>query len=279
MTFLRHIGGHVVPVIAVAIALLISLVTSVGYAQEKTAAIAQGFQTREASLTTGALVSIELNNGNYVELASSDNAERLVGVVGEKALIELTDNAQQTQIITSGVAPVLVSDINGEVKNGDKIAPSPVSGVGMKATESGMVLGTAQANLSNSKPLTRSIKTKDGTNQSVKVAVIPAQVSVANYVDPSDERSFLPEPLQIFANSVAGREVSPIRVAIAALVMLLALVSIAALLYSAVRSSIISIGRNPLSEVAVRKSLWQVGLTVAGILLLTLIAIYLILIT
>jgi hypothetical protein len=51
------------------------------------------------------------------------------------------------------------------------------------------------------------------------------------------------------------------------------------LLYSAVKSSIISIGRNPLSEKAVQKSIFQIGFTVLGILLLTLITIYLILTT
>jgi len=68
-------------------------------------------------------------------------------------------------------------------------------------------------------------------------------------------------------------------VLLAVIVLLLAFISIAVLLYSAVKSSIISIGRNPLSEGAVRKSLLQVGLTIIGILLITLITIYLILIT
>jgi len=64
---------------------------------------------------------------------------------------------------------------------------------------------------------------------------------------------------------------------VAALLVLFLFAAVIILLYSAVRSSIISIGRNPLSENAVRKGLLEVGLTVVGVLAFTVIVIYLIL--
>ena len=69
------------------------------------------------------------------------------------------------------------------------------------------------------------------------------------------------------------------RVVVAGLLILFIFVTVVVLLYSSVRSSIISIGRNPLSESAVRKSLLQVGLTIFGVMAFTVIVVYLILTT
>jgi len=279
MTFLRGFDKAVRTFLAVGTLLLLLLGSPFVYAQDRTAAISQGFETSETNLTTGALLSLESASANSVSLATPENSEQLVGALGNKTLLELDSDSQGVQVVTSGEAPVLVSDLNGEVKNGDKISPSPISGIGMKATKSGTIVGIAQADMSGFEQTERTVKDEDGTNVTVRIALIPVQVNVLYYASPGDASNFLPPFLQAFANTVAGREVSPIRVIIAGLFLLVALVSIAVLLYSSVQSSIISIGRNPLSEGAVRKGLLQVGLTITGILLLTVLAIYLVLIT
>lgn len=245
------------------------------------AAIAQGFTTTETNLTAGALMCLKGGSNNTVELANTGNAERLVGVVGANNLIELGNDTgnSNTQVVTSGVTLALVSDANGTVSAGDKITASPIDGVGMKATSNIQVVGIAQAALSTVSTKTQSVSAEDGSKIDVHIGQIPVQVNVTFYVPPTTNTSFLPPFLQSFANSVGGKDVSPVRVIIATLILLLAFVSIAVLLYSAVKSSIISIGRNPLSEKAVQKSIFQIGFTVIGILLLTLITIYLILTT
>ena len=93
------------------------------------------------------------------------------------------------------------------------------------------------------------------------------------------QEEFVPPLIQNTANTVAGKPVSPVRVIASIMVLVLALISVMVLLYSSVRSSIISIGRNPLSEGAVHRSLVEVAVTVIGILSLTFITIYLILAT
>jgi hypothetical protein len=114
----------------------------------------------------------------------------------------------------------------------------------------------------------------------VRTGLIPVQVNVTYFVVPeSQPKTFLPAFLQQVANSVAGREVAAIRVLISLLILILGFISSGILLYSSVQSSIISIGRNPLSKDAVHKSLLQVGIMAAGILLVMVIAIYLILMT
>lgn len=243
------------------------------------AAIAQGFQTSETDVRPGALLSLKEGSPDNVEYANQERIDELVGVAGENPLISLTDGGQTVQVVTSGVTAALVSNINGEVKTGDKITASPIEGVGMKATSSNIVLGAAQADLTSVKTTEHTVTDTDGTQHTVLIGLIPVQVNVTFYAAPADKNMFLPAFLQDFANGVVGKEVSPVRVMIAAIIMVLAFLSIAVLLYASVKSSIISIGRNPLSEVSVRKSLLQIGAIVVAILLLALITIYLILST
>jgi hypothetical protein len=251
------------------------LVPSLG--AQGASSIAQGFQSDDDNITSGALVSLKPANPNTIELSNTQNVDQLLGVVGEQALIELSDGTNAVQVVTSGITPALVSDINGEVKTGDRITASPIGGVGMKATQSVLVAGTAQADLDSVDTDERVITDKDGNQQVVRIGLVPLQVDTIFYVGSQDGSSFVPGFLQNLANSVAGRQVSPLRVLVAALLLLLLFVSVIVLLYSSVKSSIISIGRNPLSESAVHKSLLQVGLTVIGLLAFTVILVYLVL--
>lgn len=245
-------------------------------AELQAAAIAQSFDTEGAKVVEGALVSLKSGKPGVVELANTSNAHQLVGAVGEKPLVELGGSSSAAQVVTSGVAVVLASDIEGEIKTGDKITASPISGVGMKASSGVMVVGTAQADLASAETTEHFITDVNGNVHTVKVGLIPTQVDVAFYSETGD-RSYVPAFLQEFANAVAGKQVATIRVLIAVLILLLAFVSIAVLLYAAVKSSIISIGRNPLSEGSVRKGLWQAGLTVIGILIFTVVIVLLVL--
>lgn len=242
--------------------------------------IAQGFQSSDPNVVAGALVSLKQGTPNTVELGTQDNVDRLLGVVGNKSVIELTNGRESVQVVTNGSTTVLVSDINGAIKTGDKVTTSPISGIGMKATTSTIVIGTAQAGFSSTSIVqTRTVTDKKGKELSVHIGAIPIQVDKVFYQAPQDDNSFLPPVLQDFASSVAGHEVSPVRVLVAALLVLMLFVVVTILVYSSVRSSIISIGRNPLSEEAVQKSLLEIGLTVVGILVFTVIVIYLILTT
>ena len=239
--------------------------------------IAQGFQTQDPGVTAAALVGVSRDDPKAIELSNSDNLENLVGIVNDKPLIELSDGGNSVQVVTSGLTLALVSDLNGTVKSGDKVTASPIEGVSMRATESGVVVGTAQGNLTGVDTETRTITDRNGDKQTVHIGLLPVQVSIAYHSVPEGKSTFVPGFLQELANSVSGRDVSPVRVLAAALILLLLFVSITVLIYSAVRSSIISIGRNPLSEDAVRKSLYEVGLTVLAVLLFAVLIIYLVL--
>jgi len=264
--------------IAVAMTVLVLGVSSLRV--EGASSIAQAFATDDPNIVSGALVSLKSEAANTIELSTIENVDRMLGVAGENALIELSNDDGTVQVITTGEAYALVSDINGNVEVGDKITASPIAGVGMKALTNTLVIGTAQASLSSVETETRTIRDKEGNERTVRIGAILVQVDRVFYSVPQGgPSSFVPQALQDFANSIAGRSVSPIRVMIAGFLILFMFITVAILLYSSVRSSIISIGRNPLSERAVHKSLVQVGLTVCGVMVLTMFIVYLVLIT
>lgn len=241
------------------------------------AAISQGFQTSETSIRAGALVSFERGNSARVELANRERVEQLAGVVSDRPLIALSSGSSETQVVTQGVTSVLVSTVNGDIKAGDKITASPINGVGMKAESSTQVIGTAQEDLSGKQTQEVTIASGDNTTRQVRVGSVLAQINVTYFAAADTAQSFLPPFLQQMANSIAGREVSVLRVVIGMLILLAGFIGAGVLLYSSVQSSIISIGRNPLSEGVVHKSLLQVGLIATAVLVVTVMASYLVL--
>ena len=240
-------------------------------------ALGQSFKTKE-SLETGALVSLQQNDAQTVELSNVSRVSQLLGVVATKPLIELSGADSTVTIVTSGTTQALVSDINGGVKTGDKITASPINGVGMKATDPSLIVGTAQNTLSNDKTTSKTLTDRDGKSKTVHIGLIPVQINVTYYSPNTGTQSFIPSFLQDAANTFAGKSVSPVRVLASLVLAIIALVSVTILLYSSVRSSLISIGRNPLSETAIHKGLIEVGAIIIAILVLTFVAIYLILV-
>lgn len=261
--------------ITVVIATLSMLfVAPFAYAQ---ASISQGFNTDE-ELAPGTIVS-QKQGDETVQSASLDDSSSLIGVASSQSLLELSSGVKQAQVVTSGTTKALVSDINGEIHAGDKITISPLEGIGMKAVSSSYVIGTAIADFSEAQDVSsRQITDKNGKKHTTKIGSLPVQVNIAYYENIDVNKSILPEFILNLARSVAGREVSVIRILIALVVLVVGIISIGVLLYSSVRSSIISIGRNPLAASAVNKSLMEVSFLGLGILLIMLSAVYLILI-
>jgi len=217
-------------------------------------AISQGFTTSDTAIP-GTLMSLKSGSQNVAELAGTGNVTQLLGVTGDKPLIELGSGAQQVQVVVSGVTGAFVSDINGGVKTGDKITASPIAGIGMKAKTSTQIVGTAQSNLGDSQATERTVKDSTGKSQKVKIALIALQVNVTYYAVPQDKLgSVVPGFLLNFGSAIAGKDVSALRVLIGFFALLIGFAIVAIMLQSAIRSGIISIGRNPLAQTALRRS-------------------------
>jgi len=245
-------------------------------ATQSAAAVAQSFQTASNSqVVAGALVS--LTEDNSIQPATADTAKQLVGVAAETPLLTLsgTGNDTEAQVVITGNTPVLVSDINGSIKTGDKITASPLAGIGMKATGDGNVIGVAQETFNASAGVAQKVKDRSGIERTVHVGQVAVSVNVSYYAAPTSQ--FLPPFLQKLANSVAGRPVSLVRALIACLLLILAIVIIATMLFGAIRSAITSIGRNPLASRAINRGLVQVIVASILILAFALLAVYLIL--
>lgn len=245
-------------------------------------AISQSYTTNTTNLTAGALVSFVSNGSSVVEPANSTtNVSNLVGVVGNKPLVELSgSNQDSVQVVVGGTTDALVSNSNGSIHVGDKITASPVSGIGMKASGNTEIVGTAEASLSSVTTVTKSFEEKNGQSTSIKVGLLPVAVDVEYYAQPSISgalASAVPPFLQDIANSIAGKSVSPLKVLLATLALLLGFTTTIVLVYSSVKNGFIAIGRNPLAAAALRRGMFGVIVAAIGILIVMSAAIFVIL--
>ncbi len=237
-------------------------------------AIAQDYKTDASGISQGALVSMASSGSNQVVLAIAGNASSLVGVAASNPVLQLSGSTgvSDIQVVVGGSTEVLVSDANGAVKSGDKIAASPLAGIGMKATAAGEVVGTAQETLAAVKTVTEPTKGKNGQNITVHVGMVPVAVNVVYYGGLASQGTvsdYVPPFLQTLANTVAGKAVSPLRVLIGAAALLLGFFAVTVMLYVGVRSGVLSLGRNPLAVDALRRGMVDVFIGAVGVLVVT----------
>jgi hypothetical protein len=238
--------------------------------------ISEGYAVSE-KLPVGSIVSLQTNTADRVEAATVQNVDNILGVVinTENSLLAVTNGQDmEAQIATSGTAPILVSDINGHIEKGDQITASQIAGVGMKATGNVRVVGIAQSKMTS---ITKqSYKDKSGQTQEVELGQVPALINVS-YFFKEPEKTIIPSAIQNVANALAGRQVNSLPILISAGIFLVTIIVVVSIIYSMIRSSIISIGRNPMSQSAVYRDLIQMSALVLGILTVGMISIYLVL--
>lgn len=238
------------------------------------ALITQGYHYN-GTIIDGALVAVDPKNAVTVVLASVQNADQLVGVMVPPGSSQITiSQAGQVQVASSGTVAVDVSDENGPISKGDYITASNVAGVGAKADRSGRVVGVAQADFTGRE--SGDARTSVG-GQSVALGQIPVSLYVGTVdINSSGSGAQVPASLERLAQTVAGHQVSAIRLILAAVIMLAGLVSVAVILYGAVSNSFLSIGRNPLASHSVYKGLLQVSGVAMGLLALCAFVMYLV---
>jgi len=238
--------------------------------------ISQGYSANE-KISVGSIVSLENNSTDHVIAASTNNVDSILGVVINSSLISLSNGKDnQVQIATSGMASVLVSDINGIIKQGDQITASPIRGVGMKATGNTKVIGIAQGTPVNSSSEQQYYTDDQGTKTPVQLGEVPILVNVAYYFK-EPEKTIIPQAIQNIANAIAGKEVSTLPIIIASAIFIITVIIVASIIFSMIRSSIISVGRNPMSQSAVYRDVIQLSVLVLVILSVAMISIYIIL--
>lgn len=231
----------------------------------------------DKSIPLGSIVSLVDNTTDQVEASSSKNADNMFGIVigADDSLLSLSSGTDdQIQVVTSGTVPVLVSDINGPIKQGDHITASPLAGIGMNATSNVRVVGIAQGDLVDSRPHT--YKDSSGQKHTVNLGEVPVLVNVAYFFKQPD-KTIIPSAIQNIANALAGKKVDTLPILISAAIFIVTIAIVVSITYSMIRSSIISVGRNPLSQSAIYRNLLQLSSLAILILGLGFGSIYLIL--
>jgi hypothetical protein len=248
-----------------------------GGAASAISTITQGYLTKD-NPPLGAIVSLQKDSTDFVDTTTQSNADNILGVVvgADNSLLTVTSTkANQIQVATSGVVQVLVSDINGDIEAGDQITASPISGVGMKATDNVKVVGIAQDGLKGNTSK-QTYKDKKGAQHEVTVGQVPVLVSVS-YFFKQPEKTIIPFAVQNLANALAGKPVKPLPVLVSMAIFIITLVIVVSIIYSMIHSSIISVGRNPMSQSAIYRNSIQLSGLVVAVIAVAVISIYMVL--
>lgn len=240
----HHLCGRLV-------ALMALLALSFLPAAVAAAAISQGYDVSQP-LTAGTLVDRQTNNN--VTIADMAHGKKLLGVVvsSSNVSVAIGSSSSQTQVVTSGNTDALITDLNGPIRNGDPITTSPIDGVGMKATSYSVIIGFAEGNIKSGSGTPVTVKSDSGVPHQATIQSIPVNVDVENYT-PGLQGSA--QSLQRFANSLAGKPVSLVRLTMSGLVLVFAALAVFIVLYAGIHNGFVAIGRNPLAKRVINTAL------------------------
>lgn len=237
--------------------------------------LAEGYPTSE-NLIEGALVVLSNETPPRVGLANLNNSEYLVGVVERdgEGLITLNKDGAEVLVATSGEIFAFVSDVNGDINPGDFIGTSWINGVGMKEEriQEQKLLGVALESFNDETTEfieVESVETANGTKD-VRVGKIAVRL-FEREVGPDQGGSL--STLEEFAFRLAGQDVPFSRIVAAFGLFTISVIISGVFLANAIRSSLISIGRNPLAHSPIFNTLMQIsGVSIALILIGSLLA-------
>jgi hypothetical protein len=260
-----------------ALSVLVTMkLTGVLYAQSVT----QGYGTDEA-LQTGMIVGTVEDNPEKVESITLEQLDRLLGVVvdANDSPITLSDQEQKVFVATVGRYDVLVSDQEGEIKPGDFVTISSLSGIGMRATyEQSQIVGRAVEAFNGKDGVvgTSSLTDTKGESRNVDIGRIEIDVGISQ--NPlAKSAAVTPEWLGKIGQAIAGKSLSPARIYISAAIFLVGSFIAGAILYAGIRSSIIAVGRNPLSKRTILRGLLEVIFTSLIVFIVSVVGVYLLL--
>lgn len=235
--------------------------------------------TGDSGIQTGMIVQLKSKNSNTIETLNQNSIANMLGVVvpANSATVALTpvdQTSQQFFVASSGRYNVLVSSENGPISSGDYITISSLDGIGMKAdSNQTLVLGRATGSFNNTSNQIGNVQVvdKSGTKKQVSIGLVPVSLSIVHNPLATKAVDYVPSFLAKAASTIATKPVSAARIYLGLLTLLVSTVLTAILLYSGIKSGMISIGRNPLSRNSIIRSLIQ---TVAAGLIIFIIGIF-----
>jgi hypothetical protein len=233
--------------------------------------VVEGYTSTD-TLQPGQIVALVDAKTKTVKAAPANNAAGLYGIVVDPSDVPITLVGQNSKVFvaTTGTYQALVSVSNGPVKAGDYISVSNINGIAAKATAGdSQILGRAVNGYNGT---TGSVTTNNGKNIGRVFVNISVSKNPISNTDPT-----LPAFLRKAADGLANKSVPVIRVYTALLIFTVSLIAAITVLYSGVRGSLISIGRNPLSRKAIFSGMYKTILTGLGVFIIGMAGVYLLL--
>ncbi|MBW7960197.1 hypothetical protein H3C65_01735 [Patescibacteria group bacterium] len=182
------------------------------FSQKQVKAVSLNFSSflpiQDKGVVDGQIV-ISTSKGNFLSRQPYDS--KVVGVVSSTSAIVFGEggSASSYPVVTSGKVGVRVSAVNGDIKVGDLITTSSKAGLGMKATRTGYVVGTALEGLNgksegvvqtvlNIRYATLNVKLSNNLIELLKIN------SLASYEEPMTVFKYFISTLIVFASFFFG---------------------------------------------------------------------------
>jgi hypothetical protein len=233
--------------------------------------VIEGFSSK-ATITPGQVVALDNAATKTVKVAPADNTSAIYGLAVDPSDVPLTLVGEDSKVFvaTSGTHQVLVSIANGVINKGDYISMSPIDGIAGKArVDQTVILGKAATSFNG----TSGVITTSGGKAIGRIFVnIGVQKNPTSSTDPT-----VPAFLRRVANGLADKSVPVIRVYTAVLIFLISLLAALTVLWSGVRSSLISLGRNPLSRKTIFSGMYKTVFTGLCVFIIGMAGVYLLL--
>ncbi len=244
----------------------------------------QGYAA-EQKIDYGTIVELTDRENSLVSIASQEELNNMFGVVVDPQQLPVRissgDLENETYVAVSGTYNVLVSTQGGTINAGDYITLSSLNGIGMKAgTDEESVFGRAVVGFGENSAGRGEVQIRDVDGNVIDTVTLGSiAVTIEIQSNPNEESTEVnaPDILKRVGQAIAEKEVSAIRIYISLAITAVSLITALVVLYTGVRSSVISIGRNPMSKRSIFRALLEVILTSAVILVIGLFAVYLLL--
>ena len=235
--------------------------------------VLQGYSSDE-NLQKGMLVALKEGDESKVVALSEKNSSRFKGVVVDKndSPVTISDEKHKLFVATNGPYELIVTDENGSIKKGDYISLSTTAGLAAKANETqDFVVGVASGDFKGGGDSVGS------TSKKANVGRILVDVNFGKNPGRKSTDNKVPVALKKISQTIADKPVSTVRIYLAVFIFIVASIITGLMLYSGVKNTVVSIGRNPLSKGTIYKGLFQVVLLALIIFLVGLFGVYLIL--
>lgn len=243
----------------------------------------QGYAS-DQPIDNGRIVQLTGKNSDRVSVAAKSELQNMFGVTVDQQQLPVKITAgtkeNETYVAVSGTYNVLVSTEGGPIASGDYVTLSSVNGVAMKAgTEEATVFGRAAQTFDGKGTTLGSTELKNsaGGTVAVKLGSVPVTIDIKRNPNEKSTKVNVPEVLERVGQAIAEKEVSPVRIYISMAIAAISLIAAIVVVYTGVRNSVISIGRNPMSKKSIFRALLEIILTSVLILFIGLFAVYLLL--